>query len=103
MRLKSKITEILNKADIRDVGFCAFDVIKDKLIERAKKYPKQLESELKNITKLKEIIEQYMKGKEISIKLVILGEFSKELDLIIEALNKENKVENQSTYNVEGE
>jgi len=77
--------------------------IKDKLIERAKKYPKQLESELKNITKLKEIIEQYMKGKEISIKLVILGEFSKELDLIIEALNKENKVENQSTYNVEGE
>ena len=35
--MKSKITEILNKADIRDVGFCAFDVIKDKLIEcRAK-------------------------------------------------------------------
>ncbi len=35
--MKNKITEILNKADIRDVGFCAFDALRDNLIDcRAK-------------------------------------------------------------------
>jgi len=59
-------------------------IIKEKLLERAKKYPKELEVELKNLIQLKQIIEDYIKGKNIGIKVVMLGEFAKELGYIIE-------------------
>lgn len=59
-------------------------IIKEKLVERAKKYPKELELELKNIVQLKQIIEDYIRGKNIGIKIVMLGEFAKELGYIIE-------------------
>ena len=62
--------------------------IKEKLVERARKHPKELKSEMKNIIKLKEITEQYLKGKEINIKTVMLSEFSKDLDTIIENYKK---------------
>ena len=64
--------------------------IKDKLLERAKKHTNKLKSELKNITKLKDIIEQYLKGKETTIKTVILSELSKDLEIIIELMNNES-------------
>ena len=62
--------------------------IKEKLLERAKKYTKELKPELKNIAKLKEIIEQYLKGKEKSIKIVMLGELQKDLENIISILSE---------------
>jgi len=57
--------------------------IKEKLLERAKKYAKEIEPELKNIIQLKNIIDEYVKGKNISIKITLLGEFAKELGFII--------------------
>lgn len=62
--------------------------IKEKLLERAKKYTKELKPELKNIAKLKEIIEQYLKGKEKNIKIVMLGELQKDLENIISILSE---------------
>jgi len=61
--------------------------IKEKLMERARKYHIKLKEEEKNIAKLKEIIEQYLKGKETSIKTVILNEFARDLGVIIEKYN----------------
>lgn len=60
--------------------------IKEKLVERAKKHTKKLKPELKNIKKLKEIVEQYLKGKEITIKTVMLVELRKDLESIIEMM-----------------
>lgn len=60
--------------------------IKEKLVERAKKHTKELKPELKNIKKLKEIVEQYLKGKEITIKTVMLVELRKDLENIIEMM-----------------
>lgn len=60
--------------------------IKEKLVERAKKHTKELKPELKNIKKLKEIVEQYLKGKEITIKTVMLVELRKDLESIIEMM-----------------
>ncbi len=62
--------------------------IKEKLLERAKKHTKELKPESKNIAKLKEIIEQYLKGKEKSIKIVMLGELQKDLENIISILSE---------------
>ena len=65
--------------------------IKEKLLERAKKYTKAIEPELKNIIQLKNIIDEYVKGKNISIKITLLGEFAKELGVIISKYD--NKLE----------
>ncbi len=58
-------------------------LIKEKLLDRANKYPKQIEPEMKNIKQLKQIIDDYLKGKEPTIKIVMLKEFSKSLDMIL--------------------
>lgn len=63
--------------------------IKEKLLERARKYKSKLQPELKNIKKLREIVEQYLKGKEITIKTVMLVELQKDLDTIIETMENE--------------
>jgi len=63
--------------------------IKDKLVERARKYSNKLKSELKNIEKLNEIITGYLDGKEINIKTVILSEFKKDIEYV-EKKYKEN-------------
>lgn len=60
--------------------------IKEKLLERARKHKGKLQPELKNIKKLREIVEQYLKGKEITIKTVMLVELQKDLDTIIEIM-----------------
>lgn len=57
--------------------------IKEKLLERSKKHSKELEPELKSIIQLKNIIDEYVKGKNVSIKIILLNEFSKELSYII--------------------
>ena len=58
--------------------------IKEMLMSRAKKYKDQIEPEIKNIKKLKQAIDNYMEGKEPTIKIVMLEEFSKELDKILD-------------------
>lgn len=62
--------------------------IKEKLVERARKHTEELKSEEKNIKKLKEIVEQYLKGKETTIKTVMLVELQKDLESIIEIIER---------------
>ena len=62
--------------------------IKEKLMERARKNAKKLNPELKNLIKLREVVEQYLEGKETTIKIVVLMEFLNYLKIIIELLSK---------------
>ena len=59
-------------------------MIKEKLINRANKYTKEIEPEMKNIKQLKQVIDDYNKGKETTIKIVMLKDLSKELGNILE-------------------
>ena len=76
-------------------------LIKEKLVNRADKYPKQIEPEIKNIKQLKQIIDDYLNGKDPSIKIVMLKEFSKDLGYIIDKYKptlfakKEEKIEEE--------
>ncbi len=58
--------------------------IKEKLVKRAEKYTKEIEPEMKNIKQLKQIMDDYIHGKDISIKIVMLKDFSKELGYILD-------------------
>ena len=58
--------------------------IKEMLLDRAKKYKTQIEPEMKNIKKLKQVMDDYIEGKEPTIKIVMLEEFSKELENILD-------------------
>ena len=57
--------------------------IKEKLIDRAEKYTKEIEPEMKNIRQLKQVIDDYISGKDMGIKIVMLQEFSNELGTIL--------------------
>ena len=57
--------------------------IKEMLATRAKKYKAEIEPEMKNIKKLKQVMDDYIEGKEPTIKIVMLEEFSKELENIL--------------------
>ena len=59
-------------------------LIKEKLLDRADRYTKKIEPEMKNIKQLKQIIDDYLKGKEPTIKIVMLKEFSKSLGYILD-------------------
>ena len=59
-------------------------LIKEKLVERANKYTKQIEPEMKTIKQLKQIIDDYLKGKEPTIKNVMLKDFSKDMGYILD-------------------
>ena len=59
-------------------------IIKDRLVKRYELYPKELEPEIKNLKILKQILDDYLKGKEITIKIVVLQEFSNSLMSILE-------------------
>lgn len=59
-------------------------IIKEKMIDRAKKYKDLVKEECKNIKKMKNVIDDYIEDKDITIKLVMLQEFSKGLKEIIE-------------------
>lgn len=77
-------------------------LIKEKLANRADKYTKEIESEMKNIKQLKQVIDDYLKGKDPSIKNVMLKEFSANLGYILDKYKlsflskKEEKVEDTS-------
>ena len=59
-------------------------LIKEKLIDRANHYTKQIEPEMKTIKQLKQIIDDYLKGKEPTIKIVMLKEFAKDMGYILD-------------------
>ena len=59
-------------------------LIKEQLLNRAEKYTKEIEPEIKNIKLLKQVIDDYLKGKEQTIKIVMLKEFSISLGIIID-------------------
>ena len=58
--------------------------IKEKLVDRAEKYTKEIEPEMKHIKELKQVIDDYIKGKDIGIKMVMLKEFAKDLGTILD-------------------
>ena len=57
--------------------------IKEKLLDRAKKHGKELQEELPNLKKLKQVMDNYIDGKEPTIKMVMLQDFTEELGNII--------------------
>ena len=67
-------------------------LIKEVLLQRASKYEKEIEPEMKNIAELKQIIDDYVKGKETTIKNVMLTEFSKDLGTILDKYKKPNTI-----------
>ena len=58
--------------------------IKEVLLNRAEQYKSELEPETKNLTQLKQVIEDYIKGKDTSIKMVMLREFASDLGIVLE-------------------
>ena len=58
--------------------------IRELLVERSRKYPDEIEPEMKNIKALKQVIDDYAKGKGITIKIVMLKELSKDLSKILD-------------------
>ena len=58
--------------------------IKEKLINRTKLHKKEIEPEMKNITQLKKLIDDYTKDKQTVIKIVMLKEFAKDLEYILQ-------------------
>ena len=58
-------------------------MIKEMLVDRATKYQDALEVELEFFKKLKRIVDDYTKGKDVSIKMVMLREFANDLNTII--------------------
>ena len=59
-------------------------LIKEMLVERAKRNMEKMKPELGFIIKLKRIIDDYYKAREVSIKMVMLKEFSNDLQTIID-------------------
>ena len=66
--------------------------IKEKLLDRAKKYGKELQEELPNLRKLKQVMDNYIEGKESTIKMVMLQDFTKELSNIINEYELQGKL-----------
>lgn len=58
--------------------------IREKLVNRVKQYKAEIEPEMKNIKQLKQLIEDYTKNKDATIKIVMLREFARDLEYILE-------------------
>ena len=63
--------------------------IKEKLLDRAKRNGSKLQEEVPNLKKLKQVMDDYIDGKEATIKLVILQDFADELENVIKEYEKE--------------
>ena len=62
--------------------------IKEKLLDRAKRFGDKLQDELPNLKKLKQVMDDYIDGKEPTIKMVILQDFAEELGNVIKEYKK---------------
>ena len=69
--------------------------IKESLIKRAKKNTEIFKEELSNMYKLCSIIDDYVSDKKITIKTVVLTEFSKELRKVLDDNNDELKAKEE--------
>ena len=58
--------------------------IKEKLLNRVELYHDEIEPEIKHISQLKQIMDDYTSSKDNSIKVVMLKDFSKALGIILE-------------------
>lgn len=65
-------------------------IIKEKLLTRANKNKAVVIDEVKNMNKLKQIIDDYVSDKPVTIKTVVLEEFSKAISYIINLTKKED-------------
>lgn len=59
--------------------------IKEKLVDRSSRFKNEIQEEIPNIRKLKQIMDDYIDGKLPSIKVVLLQDFSNELSKIIKS------------------
>lgn len=73
--------------------------IKEKLLDRAKRNGKNLQLELPNLKKLKQVMDDYIDGKLPTIKMVMLQNFSDELGNII----REYKIQSGEKVEEQGE
>lgn len=67
-------------------------IIKEKLLTRANKNKQVVMEEIDNMNKLKQIIDDYVEGKPITIKTVVLDEFSKAISFILDSIKQEDDV-----------
>ena len=74
--------------------------IREILVKRAQKNPKELEPEIQNLAKLKQVIDLYIVDKDISIKIVMLKEFSEDLGKILNKYKKNAETINKIEQNV---
>lgn len=65
--------------------------IKEKLVDRASRFKNEIQEEIPNIRKLKQIMDDYIDGKLPSIKVVLLQDFSNELGKIIKSYDTEKQ------------
>ena len=70
--------------------------IKEMLGARAKKHGKDIYQEAANIEKLKQIMEDYVDGKRPTIKTVMIEDFAKELESILNIYNKKSKAKEKN-------
>ncbi len=61
--------------------------IKEKLINRVRLHKNEIEPEINSISHLKQLVDDYTKNKEATIKVVMLREFSNDLEYILEQYN----------------
>ncbi len=73
--------------------------IKEKIIKRASENPGVLKGERMNLSKLKRLMDEYISGKDITIKVVLLREFSKELGELLE----EPKVDDENCIKMDSD
>ena len=71
--------------------------IKEKLMDRAKRFGEQLQDELPNLKKLKQVMDDYIDGKQPTIKLVILKDFADELGNVIKEYKTEQPSQSEQT------
>lgn len=62
--------------------------IRELLERRAEKYSEAIQPEMENMAKLKQIIDQYINGKPVSIKIVMLKELSADIGRILSKYDK---------------
>ena len=68
-------------------------LIKEKMVNRAETHAQDVKDELKILQQFKHIVDDYVKEKETTIKIVMLKDFSKELDYIIKKYEEANAKE----------
>ena len=71
-------------------------LIKEMLVNRFKKYRDELVLEAPFIKKLQKVLEDYCKGKDTSIKIVMLKEFANDLNEILEMYTEEELQDDSS-------